>query len=553
MEVVQFPKLGLEFNVSRVAFSIGGFDIYWYGLLIGAGLLLAMLFALKKSKEFGLDQNKFIDVIIVGIIGGVIGARLYYVAFSPRDDFSTLRSILDIRNGGMGFYGAVIGGVLFAVIMAKIRKVKILPVMDLVGIGFLLGQGIGRWGNFANQEAFGTNTDLPWGMHSEAIQRYIYMHSEELAERGIRVFQYSPVHPTFLYESLWCILGFILLTAYIKHRKFDGEIFLMFLFWNGFLRMFIEGLRLDSLYIGNVRVSQLLAALMAFGALAAIILIRNKIKLSGNPDYLKPYGHTAAWAEEYRLILEKEEAEKNKKKSSKKNIEEDAREGAVLNGEDQEKPVAEVDSGEEASDETSEEPKSAEAESETAAEAEEYIVGPSELAEAMPVSEPETEPVTAENAEEEKPAEEIAVPEEIIEEEKTEETAKEEKPETEAKAEETEAAPKKKTTRKKSTGSQNGKEEAQKKSSGTSKKSSAAKKTSEGSKKSSDAKKSSDTSKKSSTAKKSSGSSKKSSGTKKTEASEKTETPKKRSSRSSKAKAAPAADTQESQGTEQDV
>ena len=552
MEVVQFPKLGLEFNVSRVAFSIGGFDIYWYGLLIGAGLLLAMLFALRKSKEFGLDQNKFIDVIIVGIIGGVIGARLYYVAFSPRDDFSTLRSILDIRNGGMGFYGAVIGGVLFAVIMAKIRKVKILPVMDLVGIGFLLGQGIGRWGNFANQEAFGTNTDLPWGMHSEAIQRYIYMHSEELAERGIRVFQYSPVHPTFLYESLWCILGFILLTAYIKHRKFDGEIFLMFLFWNGFLRMFIEGLRLDSLYIGNVRVSQLLAALMAFGALAAIILVRNKIKLAGNPDYLKPYGHTAAWAEEYRLILEKEEAEKNKKKSSKKNIEEDAVEGAVLNGEEQEKPVEAAENAEEASEDISGEPVPAETEGETAETDEENdTVDPSELAEALPDSEPELETAAAEgSAEEEKPVEETAAPEEIKEEQKPEETVKEEKPETEAKAEETEPAPKKKTTRKKSTGDQSSKEGTQKKSAGASKKSSAAKKSSDG------AKKSSDGSKKSSATKKSSGSSKKSSGTKKTEASEKTETPKKKSSRSSKAKAAPAAETketQEIQQTEQDV
>ncbi|MGI5889194.1 MAG: prolipoprotein diacylglyceryl transferase [Oscillospiraceae bacterium] len=319
MEEVTFPKLGLSFNISRVAFSIGDFDVYWYGLLIGIGMILAIIYALRHCKMFGVDQNKLMDVVIVGVIFAIIGARAYYVIFTPRDTYSSFWEIIDIRNGGMAFYGAVIGGVFGGWLMTRFNHAKPLPIMDMAGIGFLIGQGIGRWGNFFNQECFGVSTYLPWGMYSESIQRYISTHAEEIAAHGMTCYQYTPVHPTFLYESIWCILGFILLSIYAKHRKFDGEIFLMFLLWNGSLRMFVEGLRTDSLYIGdtNIRVSQLLAAIMAFGSLAALIIIRNKQKASGDPDYLKPYGMTEEWAEEYARIQEKENASRKKKKKNK--------------------------------------------------------------------------------------------------------------------------------------------------------------------------------------------------------------------------------------------
>ena len=158
---VQFPGLGLEFTINRVALSIGGFNIYWYGVIIAAGMVLAMLFAFRNADDFGINSDRLIDVILVGAVMAIVCARIYYIVFAPFK-YESIWQMIDIRQGGIAIYGAVIGAFVFGGLMAKIRRIPILPLFDLVGICFLIGQGVGRWGNFVNQEAFGSNTTLPW-------------------------------------------------------------------------------------------------------------------------------------------------------------------------------------------------------------------------------------------------------------------------------------------------------------------------------------------------------------------------------------------------------
>ena len=189
----------------------------------------------------------------------------------------------------MAIYGGLIGALLVGVLIAKWRKICIPAILDVAGVGFLLGQGIGRWGNFFNVEAFGDNTSLPWGMWSSRIQSYLMMEQESLAQIGIAVDPAQPVHPCFLYESLWCILGFILLALYMKHRKFDGEVFLMYLAFYGAERFVVEGLRTDSLMIGSLRVSQLLALVLVIVSIIIILVIRSKIKGAHDENYKKLY------------------------------------------------------------------------------------------------------------------------------------------------------------------------------------------------------------------------------------------------------------------------
>ncbi len=280
--IVEFPGLGIELTVSSVAFRIFGVPIYWYGVLIGLGMLLAVAFALSQAKGFGIDPNRMIDVIIIGIVCGVLGARIYYIIFSD-GVYDTLYSFFNLRGGGLAIYGGVIGGAIGCIVGCKWRKVPLLPMMDLVGMGFLIGQSIGRWGNFTNQEAFGSNTDLPWGMISPATTAFLKTRATALTAEGVNVLPDMPVHPTFLYESLWCALGFLLLFLYRKHRKFNGEIALLYVVWYGLGRFFIEGLRTDSLMIAplGIRVSQLLAA--ASVLLAGAIWAVARAKTAGKP------------------------------------------------------------------------------------------------------------------------------------------------------------------------------------------------------------------------------------------------------------------------------
>lgn len=266
---IQFPGLGFNFTINPVAFTIGGHAFAWYGIIIAAGFLLAFAYAVKSCKRFRVNEDHFIDVVIVGIIGGVIGARLYFVLFSTSDQYiRNPASVFYIWEGGLGIYGGIIGGLLCGAIVAKLHKMKIAAVFDLVSLGFLIGQSIGRWGNFVNQEAFGSATSLPWRMVSERTD----------------VVSTAGVHPCFLYESLWCLLGFILLHIFSRRfRRYDGQVFLLYVAWYGIGRFFIEGLRTDSLITPflSLRISQVVAAASVATAIVLLVVFRRHTSLTG--------------------------------------------------------------------------------------------------------------------------------------------------------------------------------------------------------------------------------------------------------------------------------
>ena len=297
--LVQFPGLGLSFEINRVALSIGGFNIYWYGVCIAFGICLALVFAFRHSIEFGVDPDSMVDVILIGIVLGIVSARAYYVAMAPFK-YESIWEMIAIRDGGLAIYGGIIGGFLFGGLACKRRGVPVLPMFDLTAMGFLLGQGCGRWGNFFNQEAFGCNTTLPWGMFSEATEEYL-MGSTVTVPKGVTIDPAMPVHPTFLYESIWCFVGLALLTAYIKKRKFNGDIALRYLIWYGAGRFWIEGLRTDSLLLVpslGLRASQLVAAAAVVGGVALEIFLTRKYKG-------KPLMVTLALTAENRSLLAK--------------------------------------------------------------------------------------------------------------------------------------------------------------------------------------------------------------------------------------------------------
>ena len=284
--LVQFPGLGLSFELNRVAFSIGRFNVYWYGVCIAFGICLALVFAFRHSVEFGVDADSMVDVILIGIVLGIASARAYYVAMAPFK-YESIWEMIAIRDGGLAIYGGIIGGFLFGGLACKWRGVPVLPMFDLTAMGFLLGQCCGRWGNFFNQEAFGCNTTLPWGMYSEATRDYL-MGSTVTAQSGVTIDPNLPVHPTFLYESIWCLVGFILLFRYIKKRKFNGDIALRYMIWYGAGRFWIEALRTDSLMLVpsiGLRVSQLVAGIAVAAGVAAEIYFTRKAE--GKPLMVK--------------------------------------------------------------------------------------------------------------------------------------------------------------------------------------------------------------------------------------------------------------------------
>lgn len=301
---VYFPFLGGDniftngFKLNNVMFTIPGtnFIVYWYGFLIALGILIAMIYGFKKMKSFGIDPDRATDAVIGGLIGAIIGARLYYVIFSFNDYLTESGSIdwkavISIRDGGLAIYGGIIGAILVGGIIAKIKKLKLVTLLDVVAPCFLIGQAIGRWGNFFNQEAFGSNTTLPWGMMSSKTISYLSEVQTDLADKaGVIIDQNLPVHPCFLYESLWCILGFVLLHLYAKHRKFDGEVFLMYIGWYGLGRFFIEMLRTDSLYLANIKISELVAGTCVLVSIVLIIIFRSMV--NRNENY-KLYADTA--------------------------------------------------------------------------------------------------------------------------------------------------------------------------------------------------------------------------------------------------------------------
>ena len=264
---------GIDLTFDSVAFTLpigDGWPITWYGILIALGFLLAIIYGIKNAERLGVNTDKMLDVVIVTTPVAIVCARLYYILFDPNrpEDVEFFG-----KDGlsGIGIYGAVIGAFACGAIMCKIKKIKVFDMFDLAAIAFLIGQGIGRWGNFMNQEAFGSPTGSSWfGMTSENVVA-------DFAQKG-----YDPTalaHPCFLYESIWCIAGFFLLHHLSKKRHFSGEITLLYCIWYGFERAIIENFRTDSLMLwGPIRVSVFVSVVLFVGALIALIVIRKKQK-----------------------------------------------------------------------------------------------------------------------------------------------------------------------------------------------------------------------------------------------------------------------------------
>lgn len=259
MGAISFPNLGIEVNPSPVAFSVFGKDIYWYGIIIAAGFVLAVAYALARVKTFGLVEDNILDMLFAAVPAAIVCARLYYCIFYWELYADHPISVLYIWEGGLAIYGGIIGAVLAVILFCKIRKLPLGPFLDIGGLGLLIGQLVGRWGNFINREAHGGVTDSFLKMG--------------IADASGTVTYY---HPTFLYESLWNLIGFALLHGYSKRRKFDGEVFALYVAWYGLGRAWIEGLRTDSLYLfgTGIRVSQLLAAVSCAAALAFVAYVR---------------------------------------------------------------------------------------------------------------------------------------------------------------------------------------------------------------------------------------------------------------------------------------
>ena len=251
---ISFPFLGLEMNPPRVL-SLGPLNIHLYGIAIGLGLILAVIYACRRSKEFGLKEDDILDGVLWITPFAIICARIYYVAFSWKDYADNPLSVFAIWEGGIAIYGSVIGAVIGVIVLCKVKKLRIATVLDITLLGFFIGQILGRWGNFFNREAFGAATDsfFRMGLYNTVTGSWEYY------------------HPTFLYESVWNLVGFILLHFLSKRRKYDGQIALGYCAWYGLGRCFIEGLRVDSLYWGPFRVSQVLAGLTCVAASAILL------------------------------------------------------------------------------------------------------------------------------------------------------------------------------------------------------------------------------------------------------------------------------------------
>ncbi|MGN1015286.1 MAG: prolipoprotein diacylglyceryl transferase [Butyricicoccus sp.] len=263
--LVSFPGLGLELHFSSVAFHLGSKPVYWYGIIIIAGFFLAVLYTSKRAPQFGVSGDDLTDLALIALPICIVCARIYYVAFEWDSYKDNPLEIIAIWHGGLAIYGGIIGAVLTCVVFCKIKKIYPLDMMDAACIGLLIGQSIGRWGNFFNCEAFGSTTTLPWRMCI----------GQTLAEAGA-----TGNHPTFFYESAWNALGIVVLHCFSKSRKhmYRGELILCYFIWYGLGRFFIEGLRTDSLYIPGtaLRVSQMVA-LLSF-LIGLILFVGNRIK-----------------------------------------------------------------------------------------------------------------------------------------------------------------------------------------------------------------------------------------------------------------------------------
>lgn len=362
---VEFPNLfgGTEITYRR-GFELFGVPVYWYGVLIAVGVILAYIYAMyRATRDFGLVKDRVFDVVFVCIVGGFLFARIYYCVFVTLDpnnptNYDFVTTFTTIRDGGIAMYGGTIGAVLIGLLMCKLRKVNFFAMVDLASLGFLIGQTIGRWGNFINQEAYGAECDTNWlfAMTGSVINEE--MHG-------------AYVHPCFLYESVWCLLGFIFLHIYSKKlRTFDGEVALLYLAWYGFGRAFIEQLRTDSLYAGSIKVSQLVAVVSFTIAIVVFVIMKVRTHKTKKPLYVNSGESQELIESDLKAELEHKEKKKNKKLADTDNEESEESEEATEETTDEESSEEKAAEEEAAEDKAPEEKATEEAKEEKPSEAE---------------------------------------------------------------------------------------------------------------------------------------------------------------------------------------
>lgn len=322
---VTFAGIDRIFEVSNYI-DLGFTTVRWYGVIIAFGFTLAVLFGGRTAYVWKINLDKMIDVLLYGTVSAIIGARLYYVVFAWDNYKNNLTDIFKIWEGGLAIYGGIIGGILAAYVVCKVEKLNFYNLLDMVGMSLLIGQGIGRWGNYANQEAFGGFTNANWGMMSEKVIEYIARNPSQFGVENLSgkeaVAEYIAqnnlfVHPTFFYESVWCILGFFVLYIILKKfRKFSGQLFLCYGLWYGVERMIVEGMRTDSLYVGNstLRVSQLIS--MALVVVCGSLLVILTIKYTRNPKPIEGIDYFPPKTEKELIAEEKSLKERSLKKRS---------------------------------------------------------------------------------------------------------------------------------------------------------------------------------------------------------------------------------------------
>lgn len=337
---------GLEnvaFEFSPVAFTVFGKEIYWYGVVITIGIILSALYAFWRAKKLGIRLDDMYDYAIFIIIFGVIGARAYYVLTTLNSmQYKTFTDVIAIWNGGLAIYGGIIAGILVVIIVSKVKKIKILRVLDAIAPAVMIGQALGRWGNYFNQEAFGCNTTLPWGMKSYVVQstgtgrsiegtvEYLTKNKASIEAQGMTVDPQGFVHPTFLYECLWNIIGFIIINIFFRKRKYNGQMFLMYITWYGLGRAFIEMLRTDSLYIPGtpVRISMLVGFLCFAGGVAAMIVLG--IRAKKNPQEVTEGAYYGKFSYKNEPEIKKNKKNKNNKEETPDDTETKAEDGETV-------------------------------------------------------------------------------------------------------------------------------------------------------------------------------------------------------------------------------
>ena len=284
---ISFPGLGIEWNPPK-GFALGALDIRLYGVMIALGLILAVVYGLRRRTKFGLKEDDILDGVLIIVPIAIVCARLYYCIFEWQSYAADPIKVFYIWKGGIAIYGAVIGAVVSAAVYCRVRKIKIAAALDLTVLGFLIGQSIGRWGNFFNREAVGALSDPNWFLRMGLLNKYTG--------------QWEYFHPTFLYESVWNAIGLLGLHLFTKKRRYDGQIALLYCAWYGLGRAMIEGLRMDSLYWGPFRVSQLLAAVTCIAAVAALVILGTR-----KHDPAKLYVNQVATPEPEKELAEEAE------------------------------------------------------------------------------------------------------------------------------------------------------------------------------------------------------------------------------------------------------